>query len=104
MKYTKMTKREIVEYGTEVGIKLNKKLTKAKLIAQLKSYLSTLEVEETSVVEKDTVTRARYIKDVNRMLTIQLEGIDILINKGMSSAIINDARKRYEEMCKEYPV
>jgi len=123
MKYTKMTKREIVEYGTEVGIKLNKKLTKAKLIAQLKSYLSTLEVEETSVVEIEEspvveveetqivkaapisqYSQEQHFKDVHRMLGAKRKNIDKLIGDGAPQILIENARKRYEELCKEYPV
>jgi len=55
MKYTEMTKREIVEYGTEVGVKLEMKLLKVQLIAQLKSYLSTLEAKESPLAKIEEV-------------------------------------------------
>ena len=115
MKYTEMTKREIVEHGTEVGIKLDKKQAKAKLIAQLKTYLSTLEAEESSVVEieETQVVKAaaitpeaqeQHFKDVHRMLGVKRDDIDKLIADGAPQILIENARKRYEELCKEYPV
>ena len=115
MKYTEMTKREIVEHGTEVGIKLDKKQAKAKLIAQLKTYLSTLEAEESSVVEVEETqivkaapisqySQEQHFKDVHRMLGAKRKNIDKLIGDGAPQILIENARKRYEELCKEYPV
>jgi hypothetical protein len=115
MKYTEMTKKEIVEYGTEVGVKLDKKQAKAKLIAQLKTYLSTLEAEESPPAKTEEVgdakisspttkADAQYIKDVNRMLSYEKDKLENLIHSGVSDAIIKFAETQYEELCKKYSV
>ena len=115
MKYTEMTKKEIVEYGTEVGVKLDKKQAKAKLIAQLKTYLSTLEAEESSVVEieETQIVKAvaisqypqeQHFKDMHRMIRAKRQDIDKLIRDNALEVIIENEIKRYEELCKEYSV